>query len=79
METAKVFNNGRSQAVRIPKQYRFDVDEVYVNKIGDALIHLRTRSARCLTRVRRCFRRILWRMADLKSSWMRGLISDVHA
>ncbi len=38
METARVFTNGRSQAVRIPKQYRFDVDEVYINKIGDTLM-----------------------------------------
>ena len=38
METTRVFTNGRSQAVRIPKQYRFDVDELYVNKIGDTLM-----------------------------------------
>ena len=38
METARVFTNGRSQAVRIPKEYRFDVDEVYINKIGDVLM-----------------------------------------
>ena len=38
METAKVFTNGRSQAVRIPKEYRFDVKEVFINKIGDAVI-----------------------------------------
>ena len=38
METAKIFTSGRNQAVRIPKEYRFSVDEVYINKIGDALI-----------------------------------------
>ena len=38
METARVFTSGRSQAVRIPKEYRFNVDEVYINKVGDALI-----------------------------------------
>ena len=38
METTRVFTNGRSQAVRIPRQYRFDVDEVCINKIGDALM-----------------------------------------
>lgn len=38
METTRVFTNGRSQAVRIPKQYRFNVDEVYVNKVGDTLM-----------------------------------------
>ena len=40
METAKIFTSGRSQAVRIPKEYRFgtEIHEVYVNKVGDALI-----------------------------------------
>ena len=38
MGTARIFSNGRSQAVRIPKEYRFDVDEVYINKIGNALV-----------------------------------------
>ena len=40
MLTAKIFENGRSQAVRLPKDYRFDCDEVIVNKIGDAVILL---------------------------------------
>ena len=38
MGTARIFSNGRSQAVRIPKEYRFDVDEVYINKIGNVLV-----------------------------------------
>ncbi len=32
MDTAKVFKNGQSQAVRLPKNYRFDTDEVYISK-----------------------------------------------
>ena len=38
MMTAKVFENGRSQAVRLPKECRFDTDEVAVNKIGDIVL-----------------------------------------
>ena len=38
MTTGKVFMTGRSQAVRLPKEYRFDDDEVILNKIGDVLI-----------------------------------------
>lgn len=38
MEIARVFTNGRSQAVRIPKEYRFDVDELYINKIGETVV-----------------------------------------
>jgi len=34
----KVFMNGRSQAIRLPKEFRFDTDEVYIRKIGKELI-----------------------------------------
>ena len=30
MQTAKLFTNGRSQAVRLPKEYRFEGDDVYI-------------------------------------------------
>lgn len=35
---AKIFQNGRSQAVRLPKACRFNTDEVYIQKKGDQLI-----------------------------------------
>lgn len=35
---AKVFKSGNSQAVRLPKDFRFDVDEVEVMREGDAVI-----------------------------------------
>lgn len=38
MDTAKVFTNGRSQAVRLPKECRFKDEEVYVKKLGDMVI-----------------------------------------
>ncbi len=38
MMTAKLFENGRSQAVRLPKECRFSGDEVSINKIGDIVI-----------------------------------------
>ncbi len=38
METAKVFWSGRSQAVRLPKAFRFDTDEVRIRRHGDAVI-----------------------------------------
>ena len=38
METAKVFENGRSQAVRLPKKFRFDTDEVVVQQLGAAVL-----------------------------------------
>ncbi len=38
MMTAKVFENGRSQAVRLPKECRFSSDEVMVNRIGDIVM-----------------------------------------
>ncbi len=33
MDTAKLFTNGQSQAVRLPKSYRFEGREVYVKKV----------------------------------------------
>ncbi len=38
MHTAKIFTNGKSQAVRLPKEFRLEGDEVYVNKVGGAVI-----------------------------------------
>ena len=38
METAKVFMTGRSQAVRIPKKYRFNTTEVEIRRQGNNII-----------------------------------------
>jgi antitoxin VapB len=40
MDTAKVFMSGRSQAVRLPKEYRFKGDEVLIKRVGDAVVLL---------------------------------------
>jgi antitoxin VapB len=38
MDTAKLFENGRSQAVRLPKEYRFSGDDVFIKKIDDIVM-----------------------------------------
>jgi antitoxin VapB len=38
MQTAKLFINGRSQAVRLPKAFRFDGNEVYIKKISGGVL-----------------------------------------
>lgn len=38
MDTAKIFRNGRSQAVRLPKQYSFEGTEVYVKKMSNVVL-----------------------------------------
>lgn len=38
METAKIFQNGRSQAVRLPKEYRFKGKEVFIHREGSKII-----------------------------------------
>jgi virulence-associated protein VagC len=43
--TAKVFMSGRSQAVRLPKEFRFDVDEVSIKRDGDSVILTPKRNA----------------------------------
>jgi antitoxin VapB len=35
---AKLFQHGGSQAVRLPKEFRFDASEVYVRRVGDEVI-----------------------------------------
>ena len=38
MQTAKLFQNGRSQAVRLPKEFQFKGDEVFIQKHGNAVL-----------------------------------------
>ena len=40
MQTARIFTNGNSQAVHLPKDFRFDGDEVIIKKVGHAIILL---------------------------------------
>jgi len=37
-KTARVFLNNRSQAVRLPKEFRFDTQEVFIRKEGEEVI-----------------------------------------
>lgn len=38
METAKIFENGRSQAVRLPKKFRLPGNEVVIQRLGHAIM-----------------------------------------
>ena len=38
MQTAKLFPNGSSQAVRLPKEFRFEGDRVFIQRMGDAVV-----------------------------------------
>lgn len=38
MKTAKIFKNGQSQAVRLPKEFRLEGDECYVKRMGNAIM-----------------------------------------
>lgn len=38
MTTAKLFQNGQSQAVRLPKEFRFKGDSVFIKKIGNTVV-----------------------------------------
>ena len=40
METAKLFQNGKSQAVRLPKEFRLNGERVYVKRVGNAVVLL---------------------------------------
>jgi antitoxin VapB len=40
LKTAKLFKNGDSQAVRLPKEFRFAGDEVLIKRVGSAVVLL---------------------------------------
>ncbi len=40
MERAKIFRSGRSQAVRLPKEFRLKGTEVYIKHVGNAVVLL---------------------------------------
>ena len=40
MKTAKLFQNGRSQAVRLPKAFRFSGDKVIIKRLGKGVVFL---------------------------------------
>jgi antitoxin VapB len=40
MKTAKLFKNGGSQAVRLPKEFQFEGDIVYIKQLGNAVVLL---------------------------------------
>ena len=63
---AKVFRSGNSQVVRLPKDFRFDLDEVEVSREGDAVI-LRPR------------RSVSTRWASLRAAVDRGFSPDFLA
>ena len=42
MKTAKLFRNGQSQAVRLPKEFRFEGDEVWIKRVGNGVLLLPT-------------------------------------
>ncbi|MDO3436423.1 type II toxin-antitoxin system VapB family antitoxin [Rhizobium sp. CBN3] len=63
---ARVFQSGNSQAVRLPKEFRFDVEQVEVTREGDAVI-LRPRVDS----------RVRW--ASLRNALERGLSDDFMA
>jgi antitoxin VapB len=42
MKTAKLFKNGQSQAVRLPKEFRFDGDTVFIKRVGNVIVLIPT-------------------------------------
>lgn len=40
MRTAKLFQSGRSQVIRLPEEFRFRGDRVFIKKLGNAIVVL---------------------------------------
>lgn len=45
MKTTKLFKSGNSQAVRLPKEFRFKNNEVFIKKVGSAVILMPVKNA----------------------------------
>jgi antitoxin VapB len=45
MKTAKLFKNGRSQGVRLPIEFRFDGDRVFIKRAGNGVLLLPSKRA----------------------------------
>ena len=45
MKIAKLFRNGRSQGVRLPREFRFEGDHVFVKKVGSGVLLLPSKRA----------------------------------
>lgn len=44
MKTAKIFQNGQSQAIRLPKDFRFPGTMVFIKKMGNSVVLIPTRN-----------------------------------
>jgi len=45
MKTAKIFQNDQSQAVRLPKEFRFEGNYVFIKKEGDTVILIQQKNS----------------------------------
>ena len=64
MKTARLFKNGQSQAVRLPKEYRFAGDKVLIKRVGNAVVLLPEKgSGRLFSKASHGSLKILWRDA----------------
>ena len=76
MEVAKIFETGRSQAVRLPKKFRFADNEVLIQRLGDAVMLVPKDAAwkGCMD-----LRMTLWRRDGSRRSPLGGMYCDVYA
>jgi antitoxin VapB len=81
MNTAKVFRTGRSQAVRLPKEFRFREKQVGINRVGDVVVLFpRKRGWNILIRALASFTEdfLAERGQPLKSDRRRALCTQRH-
>lgn len=75
LDTAKIFTTGRSQAVRLPKAYRFDTAEVFIER-KDGVVTLRPKYDKDVwwTHVQACLAQFEGWPAEIERE--RGLLPD---
>jgi antitoxin VapB len=68
LATAKVFTTGRSQAVRLPKEFRFNTKEVTIERQGDAVI----------LRPRADSQDAWWNQMEVAMDGLRGVLAPIE-
>lgn len=63
MKTAKLFRNGPSQAVRLPREFRFEGDHVFIKRVGNGVLLLPAKA---------CWDSLLYSQAEFSDDFMTG-------
>lgn len=78
-QTAKIFTNGRSQAVRLPKEFHFDTDEAYITRQGENIVISAKKQPGMNSSTLNLLLMTIFYRTEMISIHRKGISIDVHA